>query len=580
MGSSPHPDSGTLEGELLGLLGRQGRRMPLPVLTAAVMICLLARDVPHTADTALASWLLLVAAMLAIRMVVLGRLPSLHKLSLRRRLNIAVALSAANGCTHALGLIAFPAPTDFKFAIQTLLLVGLCSGAVATTAGYRPVFVAYLLPVIGALVIGWAPHSQPIAIIIAVFGAVLVSLAADSFRLFGDSFGIRLQQVQLNARLRDALLRAELANRAKTRFLASASHDLRQPIHTVSLFAAALALRPLDPVTREISQHIDEALQELAGQLDALLDISKLDAGVVPVNPTVFSLAFFLRRMEHQYAPLAMGKGLAMAVEAGSNSFVLSDELLLARVVGNLLDNAIKYSSAGTVRLSLHGQAGLVAIIVADDGPGIPAEEQERVFEEFYQLANPERNRAKGLGLGLSIVHRLAALLPARLEMVSLPGRGTSFYLILPAHTSGTATGYIANLGGNALAGLDVLVIDDEAAVRQGMKALLTGLGATVTLVDGAGPALAAIACGTPDLLLVDLRLRGDENGIAVIRAVRKMRPGLPAILISGDTSPERLREASDANIALLHKPVPIEQLQRLVAGFSIAPSRETSYVS
>ena len=580
MGISPQaePDSGTLEGELLQLLGRQGRRMPLPVFMAAAMIAWLARD-GRAADAGLLAWLALVATVLALRMVVLGRLPALGALTLKRRLAIAVALSAANGCTHALVLIASPAPTDFAFAIQTFLLVGLCAGSVATTAGYRPAFLAYLLPVIGVLVVRWSFHSLAIAIIIAVFGAVLITLAADSFRLFRDSFEIRLQQVKLNARLRDALQLAESANRAKTRFLASASHDLRQPIHTVSLFAAALALRPLDAVTREISQHIDAALHTLASQLDALLDISKLDAGVVPVCLAGVPLNSFLLRMRDEYFPIAAEKGLQLSVHTDNSAVVLTDQVLLGRVVGNLLDNAIKYTEQGTVRLSVHTQAGLVILMVEDSGPGIAEQEHGRVFEEFYQLGNPERNRTKGLGLGLSIVHRLAALLQARLEMVSAPGHGTSFYLCLPVYGGDQRCASTESVSANALAGLQVLVIDDEAAVRQGMQALLQGLGAVVTLADGAAEAQEALERLTPDLLLVDLRLRGGDDGIALVRALRARLPALPAILISGDTSPERLREASAAGIALLHKPVPIAQLQQLVASLHLSPRQEPAHV-
>lgn len=566
-------DPGTLEGELLQILSRQGRRMALPVLIAAIMICLLARDPPRTSDVALAAWLFLVGAVLSVRMIVLGKLPRMLSQTLGRRLHIAVALSLFNGFVHSFGLVAFPAATDFKFAMQTLLLVGLCAGAVATTAGYRPVFLGYLAPVIAALVIGWTPRSQPIAILIAVFGLVLVSMAADSFRLFSDSFGIRLEQVKLNARLRAALQEAESANRAKTRFLASASHDLRQPIHTISLFAAALAMRPLDPLTREISQHIDDALQTLSSQLDALLDVSKLDAGVVPVTPYAFETAAFLCRLDLQYAPLAAAKGIQLIVETGYSGLIFTDQTLLGRVMGNLIDNAIKYTCVGSVRLSSHSQKGVTVIAVVDTGTGIPADEQARVFEEFYQIANPERDRAKGLGLGLSIVHRLAALLQARLEMISLPGRGTSFYLILKTY-NGVAHGVDSDgFSGNALAGLKVLIIDDEVSVRHGMKTLLRGLGSHVEVADGAIEATTALERQTPDLLLVDLRLRGEENGIDIVRAARVRHPALRAILISGDTSPERLREARDANIPLLHKPVSIAQLQQLIASFAIPSS-------
>lgn len=560
----------SLEDELLQLLSRQGRRLPVPVFLAAAMMAWLARAPQGADDTVLAVWLLVVAAVLAVRKVVLGRLPGLTRYSLRQRLDAATALSGLNGTTHA-AVLALPSPGDFPFAIQSLLLVGLCAGSVATTAGYRPVFLAYLSPIVGALVLRWvfcgAADGLAVAMIIALFAAVLVALAGDSFRLFRDSFDIRLEHVKLNERLAAALQQAEAANRAKTRFLAAASHDLRQPIHTVALFAAALSLQEdLSPKVLAISNHINEALANLTSQLDALLDISKLDAGVVPVRPATVPLANFFQRMHEEYGPIAGDAGVALTVDSPGTECVHTDELLLGRVVGNLLDNAIKYARCGEVSLTLACDAGLVTLIVADNGAGIPADEQERIFEEFYQLDNPERNRTKGLGLGLSIVKRLVVLLGARMEMASLPGHGTTFYLMLPAHSGQAAPAAACAVLPGSLAGRTVLVVDDEKPVREGMRALLERLGATVTEADGIKQALAVIDGCRPDLLLADLRLPGEDDGFALVREIRARLPNLPVILISGDTSPERLLEASEVGIPLLHKPPPIAELQRLAA--------------
>ena len=570
--------SGRIEDELLLLLGRQGRRMPLPVFLAAVMIAWLARDAHGASDARLAGWLAAVALVLGARMLLLARLPAIGQVAAGTRLRVAVALSAVNGSTHALAALAFPAPTDFHFAVQTLLLVGLCAGAVATTAGYRPVFLAYVIPVIGTLVASWAlrhagDSGGAIAVIIAIFGFVLVSLAADSYRLFEESFNIRLQQVSLNAQLSAALRQAESANRAKTRFLASASHDLRQPIHTISLFAAALALRPLEPISREIAGHIGESVHSLTAQLDALLDISKLDAGVVPVNPGAVPLRSFLQRIGHEYGPIAEEKGLRLSV-ADTEAALWTDAVLLGRVVGNLVDNAIKYTRQGEVRLSVLSRAGHVVLSIEDSGPGVPAAEHVRIFEEFYQLDNPERNRGKGLGLGLSIVKRLVELLAADIHMVSTPEEGTRFYLTFPEYLGGAATPPAAPPAPhNPLARLHVLVVDDESTVSRAMTSLLEAMGARVTVADGTEGALAAVGAGAVDLLLVDLRLRGGDDGIAVIAAARTVLPAVPAILISGDTAPERLREARQAGIPLLHKPVAVEQLKQLVA--TLIPSND-----
>lgn len=571
--------STTLEEELLRLLARQGKRMPYPVFLAAMMITWLASAPPGMPGRAPSLWLLAVALVLVLRMVVLGRLPRLAALAPQRRLRVAVGLSALNGLTHSVAAIWFAAPNDFQFAIQSLLLVGLCAGAVATTAGYQPVFLAYVVPVMGALVGRWSlatshSGSAAVAVIIAIFGAVLVALAADSFRLFRESFEIRLQHVRLNERLRAALAQAETANRAKTRFLASASHDLRQPIHTLSLFAAALALRPLDPVSRDISDHIGAALGNLSSQLDALLDVSKLDAGVVTVQPGALELAPFVERLRADFAPIAAAKGLTLSVPPPAALVLFTDELLLGRIVANLLDNAIKYTQCGEVSLTVTAHANLVTLVVADTGQGIAAHEQARVFEEFYQLDNPERSRTKGLGLGLSIVRRLVDLLGARLEMVSAPGVGTSFFLMLPQYLGKPAPAPAAPDAGGALGASHVLVVDDDHAVRQGMQALLQALGVRVTLADGSAEALAAVRAAPPDLLLVDYRLRGSDDGIALVRAIRALHPGLPAILISGDTAPERLREAEQAGIALLHKPVPVAMLRKAVADLTTPLTR------
>lgn len=572
-----HPDraSNTLEQELLCLLAKQGRRMPYPVFMAAVMITWVASDPPGMPGPWPCAWLAAVALVLGLRRVVLGRLPDLSDAAPGRRLQIAVGLSALNGLTHCAAMVFFAAPNNFQFAIQSLLLVGLCAGSVATTAGYRPAFLAYVLPVSGTLVVRWsmdtAHNGTAVAVIIAIFAAVLVTLAADSYRLFRESFEIRLDHMKLNAQLRGALEQAEAANRAKTRFLASASHDLRQPIHTLSLFAAALAMRPLDAVSRDIADHIDTALATLSSQLDALLDVSKLDAGVVTVQPIVLDLAALAARLGADFAPIAAAKGLALAVRPGPSVAIISDDVLLGRIVANLLDNAIKYTDSGTVSLTVARQDGQAMLVVEDTGQGMDAQEHERVFEEFYQLHNPERNRSRGLGLGLSIVRRLVDLLGVRMEMKSAPGAGTSFVLAFPEY-QGKRPGASAPAGEpGALRAMHVLVVDDEHAVRQGMQALLRGLGAHVTLADGSAEAHAAVRAQHPDLLLVDFRLRGDDDGLALVASLRDICPDLPAILISGDTAPERLREARQAGIPLLHKPVPVALLNQAVADLAIA---------
>lgn len=555
----------SLEEELLRMLARQARRIPVPVFLATLMIAALASG--RVPAWVVAGWLVLVAVVLAIRWWALGHLAEAGG-SAALRVRAAIALSAMNGVTHALALGFFPFLPEFERALQSMVMIAMCAGAVATTAGYMPVLLAYLLPVLVPLSALWAVSpgiaqsgwiETFTAVLTALFGVLLVALGRDAFRLFRESFDIRLQH-------KAALEQAEAANRAKTRFLASASHDLRQPIHTLSLFGAALSMRPLDEATRGIAQNINSALQVLTTQLDALLDISKLDAGVVRVNPEVIALGAFLERMRGEFEPAAREKGLGLPLECPAAALVETDPVLLGRIVRNLLDNAIKYTSRGAVAMRVEAEAGGWGLTVSDTGRGIQESDQDRVFEEFYQVDNPERDRTKGLGLGLAIVRRLAGLLRIRLEMDSAPGEGTSFRLALPgARRSAQPPAEAAEPGVAALAA-HVLVVDDESGIRLGMKALLEAMGCRATLVDCTEHAVEAARNARPDLVLADFRLRGADNGIATVRAIRALYPGIPAILVSGDIAAERLREAQEAGIALLHKPVPPETLKKAIA--------------
>jgi len=563
-----------LKQELLRLLGRQARRIPVPVFLATAIIAALANG--RVPTWVLAIWLGWVAVVLAVRWVVLGRLPAASGLTEETRIRIAVVLSAVNGVTHGLSLGFFPYLPVLERAVQSMVLIGLCTGSVATTAGYMPIFLAYLVPTLGSLAVLWAFSPGIVgagwielstSALIFLLGVILIALARDAFRLFHESFEIRLQQIEANRQLQLALGRAEAASRAKTRFLASASHDLRQPIHTLSLFGAALTMCSLDERSREVAKHMNTALQALASQLDALLDISKLDAGIIRVHRGTLELAPFLRQLHKEFEPIARDKGLQLVLECPPNAFVDTDRSILERILRNLLDNAVKYTESGYIALHAEPAAAGFSVSVTDTGRGIPENEIDHVFEEFYQLDNPERDRTRGLGLGLAIVKRLADLLQITMELTSRTGEGSAFRLVLPAARPGAQAAESAEPEIASIGAMHVLVIDDEAGVRIGMKTLLEGMGCRVTLTDSTATAVTAARADAPDIVLADLRLHGEDNGIDAVRAVREVYPGIPAILISGDIAPDRLREAEQAGIPLLHKPVPFEALKQAIAG-------------
>ena len=564
----------TLGEELIAALARQGRRVPIPVFLSSMVVAIMASRA-HSALPATA-WLAAVAAVLTVRWLLLGRLPTMHRLTVDERIKVAIALSALNGVVQAASTLFTPWLDVTGRAALTVLLLGLCAGSVATTAGYRPIFMAFMVPAVLSLSLAWAFGpvaddqrwiARSVAALILVFGAMLLALAADAYRLFSESFEIRRDQIELNRLLRSALGDAETANRAKTRFLASASHDLRQPLHTLSLFSAALMMRPLDASTRTLADQMGTALRALGTQLDALLDISKLDAGIVAVRPAVFSLAAFMRQRDAESRMLAEAKGLSLTFACPPDAFCEIDEALFARLVRNLIDNAIKYTDAGWVTVQVHVEGVDCVVRIRDSGRGIPASEHEHVFEEFYQLDNPERDRTRGLGLGLSIVRRLSSLLGVRVALDSAVGRGTEFCLTLPLAQREAPREVAGPPPPTALPlKLQVLVIDDEEAVRKGMEALLASHGCAVASASGIAAALASGQANPPDIVVADLRLRGGEDGIAAIRQLREAHPDLPALLVSGDTAPDRLQEAHAAGVRLLSKPVDPAELVDAIA--------------
>ncbi|MCV2367515.1 hybrid sensor histidine kinase/response regulator [Roseateles oligotrophus] len=562
-------EQAAVDEELLRLLARQSRRLPYPVGVSALVIAAMAwGSVPHGW---VLGWISLVFSVLAFRRWALQRLAVPQHRPARKRLRWASGLSALNGIVYSASVAFVPFLSDYERMVQTILLLGLCAGSVATTAGYWPVLLSFLLPLSLSNSLAWSlggGGQRPVtwlelalAGLILAFAWILAGMARDAYRIFVDSVLIRHQQASSNQQLSLALERAESAISAKTRFLAAASHDLRQPMHTLSLFGAALMRRPLDDVSTGIVRSMNLAVQSLAAQMDVLLDISKLDAGVVQVKPRVFGLQLWLARLCQEMQAAANGKGLALELGCPADAFVETDPVLLERVLRNLIDNAIKYTDQGHISVMVERDEAVWRVCICDTGRGIAADEQARIFEEFYQVGNPERDRANGLGLGLSIVARLVDLLDLHLGLSSVLGQGCRFSLGLEAAELGLAPDEAGEPSAGQLPHLHVLVLDDEAPVREAMAALLQGYGCDVTAVGSTREAILQSLMRRPDIVLSDLRLRGADDGISALRSLRSALPGLPAVLITGDTAPERLREAHAAGLVLLHKPVLEAQL-------------------
>ncbi|ODV13884.1 MAG: hypothetical protein ABT20_01165 [Rubrivivax sp. SCN 70-15] len=538
-----------------------GRNGQLGMFAAGAALAFIWFD--GTESTSALAWLGLMLAVGLARLRFTQRLVR-HRDSRRSTRRIAVLL-AVNGLLMAVPLTAFAHLGEQGRAAMTMILTAAAAASVATTAGYGRIFLAFAAPMLLPLAAAWAvlagdgpalPGALGMGVLILMFLAYMSVVGRQAYAVFDESCRIRYAERERNAELNSALERADQANRTKTQFLAAASHDLRQPIHSMNALLAALSLRRLDERTREIVDLLGSVNQAMVGQLDGLLEISRLDAGVVKPELAALRLDEFAAMHHAMVAPVAAERGLRCMLALDHAVTVRSDRALLSRVLGNLTDNAMKFTPrGGEVEIALQHDGARAWLSVRDTGIGIAEEEHERVFQEFYQVGNVERDRSRGLGLGLSIVARLCALLGAELRLRSRPGQGTTLSIGLtavppdPARPAGEA-------GIAALAGLSVLVIDDEAQVRESMRLLLGELGCRIHLADGTAQAREVLAATRIDAALSDLRLREGDSGLIALREVQAQQPWARVVLVTGDTAPDRIREAEAAGLPLLHQPV------------------------
>jgi signal transduction histidine kinase len=478
--------------------------------------------------------------------------------------------------------------STFERTVLMLAVYSFAIGSVPYMASQTWLFIGcmtmYFVPMIAVTAI-YDPQGLQLAGVWGLMCLCVLTLGRAFRNMFGDMVGLRMQTQELAHKLRGEMKAAEIAqrdaeaaNRAKTQFFAAASHDLRQPLHALGLFAEALRSRSKDDEVTQLVNSINSSVDALEGLFSELLDITKIDTGGVDIEPEHFAMRDLFTRIQLHFEPIAFEKGLMLSFH-GEQHHCYADPLVAERILRNLVSNALRYTEDGGVLVSCRKRGAQLCLQVWDTGIGIAQKEQSRIFDEFYQTQSNrplQPHHRKGLGLGLAIVKRLADMTAAPLTLRSRVGRGTVFTLMLPIGRAPRMQA-IGNLPkpslGVTLDRRHIVVVEDEQAVLEGLQVLLKGWGATVSAFDSVTAlsdwlsVLDTSITPRPDLMMVDYRLPAQQTGIDAIKALREhFGPDLPAILVTGSSMTQHEEEARQHQFHVLLKPVVPTKLRAMIA--------------
>gem|GEM_PF-383944 len=415
----------------------------------------------------------------------------------------------------------------------------------------------------------WMPWAIPM--MMPQFAVLVIKRIATAF----DEIEQANQHLETKVAERTRELAA--ANAAKSHFLASASHDLRQPVAAIGLITDLLQSRVTDPALRSLTDRLTRAVNSMESLLKGLLDLSRLDSGTVDVQRRRVRLQPLLEAVTNHEMESAGHKGLRLRIRP-TNATVWTDPVLLEQILRNLVGNAIRHTRQGGVLVGMRRRGNTWVLQVWDSGPGIEPADQQRIFEAFVQLSNPARERSQGLGLGLAIVQRAATLLDHTVGVRSVVGRGSVFSVAMPAatladsvagqaHDASTAP-VIGDTGAStalpAVPARRVLVIEDDRGLRDTLVSLLQSWGVPDVHAGDSVASAKALTAGEWDLVVSDHRL-GDGTGREVIAHLRAQQPTLAAIILTGDTSPEQLAELASSGLPVLHKPFRSEKMRAMI---------------
>lgn len=461
-----------------------------------------------------------------------------------------------------------------------MMLSGTAAGTIATLSPFFSAQILALATSIVPLMIKFAFHGDSeqflVSAALLLFTLAIIATGRNSHLAIVNGLRLRLENLELLEDIRQKSKALELSSQVKTRFLAAASHDLRQPLHALRLQSESLAIRAgNDPRIQSVTDRIGRSVGVMERLLNSLLDVSRLDAGVVRPHITTFRIDGVLKTLDDEFRARAEADSCDLRIVLCSTT-VNTDATLLEAILRNFLSNAIRHASGTKILVGCLHRGDKLRLIVADNGGGIPTNQKDRVFEEFFQADNAKHDQNEGLGLGLSIVKRLTGLLKLPLDFSSREGRGTCFFVDIP-----TSLTVIAAKSGSSFIARNqdknrpqkdcrIWVIDDDEQRRISLADVIEGWGyrpiaaaASLTLLNDE-----EVSSVTPDALLVDNRLKGSESGLSAICEIRDFFDDneLPAIIVTGDTTSERLKEFQSSGIHVLYKPVAAGRLRTLLS--------------
>lgn len=472
------------------------------------------------------------------------------------------------------GVLMFDDSDIKNLSYLILTFISMIAGSLVSLSPRPNAYMAFSVSMMGPLIVTMLLYDDStyrrMGVGATIYLLVILGFSKAVYKMVDNSLRLKYENLGLIKDLQEQTDRANKASQEKSQFLASASHDLRQPLQAVNLYAEVLS-KKVTTIEQEIDvNNIRQGLNSLNELLDALFDVSRLDSDTINANIISFRINDIFHKLERQFVLEAKISNLEFKIDY-EDIVVRSDPVLLERVVTNLLVNAFRYTKEGGINVFFKRlDDSYVEVHVCDTGIGISEENKDAIFQEFFQVQNQERDRSQGLGLGLAIVRRVVDLLGHKIEVHSQLGKGTDFVLTLPLSYLPAERNAMRKDDVEAtdvLDGLDIMVIDNEAFIVDAMHSLLKEWGANCSSFLSTQDALDALNNGMkPRFLIVDYRMPGEYNGCTFVQKARQIVKDVPALIVTGDTSDEMVAEFQALGIDYLYKPIKPAQLRMMVS--------------